>query len=230
MARNIKIKDIARLAGVSAGTVDRILHNRGNVSEESRAAVEKVLSEVDYRYNIHTSAISLRKKYRIIISTPTASIGEYWGAIQSGFEHALEEFRDIDITCRYFFYNQFDVYSCKSAFNSIIEESPDAVIIGPTFIDETKELCGHLDAAGIPYAFVDSMIDGTSPIATFTTDQHACGFMLGKQLRSMTPEGSSLAIFGTRRIGNQRASNTLIRRKGFMSMGGLDPGRKTAYE
>ena len=40
MARQAKIKDIARMAGVSAGTVDRILHNRGNVSESSRKAVE----------------------------------------------------------------------------------------------------------------------------------------------------------------------------------------------
>ena len=52
MAKQVKIKDIAKMAGVSAGTVDRILHNRGKVSKASREAVEKVLSEVDYKYNI----------------------------------------------------------------------------------------------------------------------------------------------------------------------------------
>ena len=66
MAKQVKIKDIAQLAGVSAGTVDRILHNRGNVSEKSREAVEKVLAEVGYKYNIHASAISFRKEFRII--------------------------------------------------------------------------------------------------------------------------------------------------------------------
>ena len=60
MAKQVKIKDIAQMAGVSAGTVDRILHNRGNVSRESREAVERVLAEVDYKYNIHSSAISLK--------------------------------------------------------------------------------------------------------------------------------------------------------------------------
>ena len=55
MAKQLTITDIAKLAGVSAGTVDRILHRRGKVSERSRAAVEKVLAESGYRNNIHGS-------------------------------------------------------------------------------------------------------------------------------------------------------------------------------
>lgn len=41
--QNYTIKDIARMAGVSAGTVDRVLHNRGDVSPQSKAKVQKVL-------------------------------------------------------------------------------------------------------------------------------------------------------------------------------------------
>ncbi|MGM9736568.1 MAG: LacI family DNA-binding transcriptional regulator [Candidatus Cryptobacteroides sp.] len=233
MAKQIKIKDIAKMAGVSAGTVDRILHNRGNVSQASRAAVEKVLEKVDYKYNIHTSAISLRKEYKIVISIPTAGTGEYWGAVQNGFEHALEEYRDIKIICRFSFYNQFDIYSCRSAFEGIPDENPDAVIIGPTFKEETIALCTILDRKGIPYIFVDSRIDGTNPIATYTTDQYACGYLLGKILKALAPEGSEIAIFGTRRIGNRRANNSQERRKGFIaymdSIGQADNIKETFF-
>ena len=44
--QNYTIKDIARMAGVSAGTVDRVLHNRGDVSSKSKAKVQKVLDEI----------------------------------------------------------------------------------------------------------------------------------------------------------------------------------------
>lgn len=216
MARQVKIKDIAQMAGVSAGTVDRILHNRGNVSEKSRKAVEKVLAEVGYKYNIHTSAISFRKIVQIVITIPTATMGEYWGTIKDGIEHALEEFSDISIDCRYFFYNQFDVYSCRQAFERITDEKPDAVIIGQTFAEETQALCSKLDGSGIPYVFVDSVAENTNPIETFTTDQQACGYLLGRLLDTMTPPDSSLAIFNTVSIGDSESSNSLARRKGFM--------------
>lgn len=216
MAKQVKIKDIAELAGVSAGTVDRILHNRGNVSAKSREAVEKVLAEVGYKYNIHTSAISFRKVVRIAITIPTAAIGEYWGTIKDGIEHALEEYSDISIDCIYSFYNQFDVFSCREAFSRIEESNPDAVIIGQTFAEETQALCSRLDSQKIPYVFVDSVAECTNPVETFTTDQHSCGYLQGRLLHMITPPGSSLAIFNTLSIGDSESSNSQARRQGFI--------------
>ncbi|MCM1501862.1 MAG: LacI family DNA-binding transcriptional regulator [Bacteroidales bacterium] len=216
MAKQVKIKDIASMAGVSAGTVDRILHNRGNVSQASREAVERVLKEVGYKSNIHTSAVSLRREYNIVITTPMASPGEYWESIQRGIDHAIQEYSDISIICKNLNYNQFDIYSCRAAYGTIVEQNPDAVIIGATFITETQELCRELDSSGIPYVFIDSDIEGTNPIATFTTDQYTCGFLTGKLLSSMIPEGSEIALFGMKRIGNRHSSNSTERRKGFI--------------
>ena len=48
----IRIKDIAERSGVSVGTVDRVLHNRPNVSGKARAKVEAVLKEINYQPNI----------------------------------------------------------------------------------------------------------------------------------------------------------------------------------
>ena len=45
------IKDIAHLAGVSKGTVDRVLHKRGKVSKKSYQRVEKVLMDTEFAYS-----------------------------------------------------------------------------------------------------------------------------------------------------------------------------------
>ena len=215
MAKQVKIKDIAEKAGVSRGTVDRILHNRGNVSESSRKAVESVLAENNYRFNIHTSAVSLKKGFRLVISTPEAAPGEYWDTVGKGISHALDEYSDISIECTYVYYNQFDIFSCRKAFDTVADSHADAVIIGATFASETKILCGLLDKAGIPYAFIDSVIEKTNPVATYSSDQNACGRMIGRLLDLFTPEGAELAIFSSRRIGNERANNSMRRMAGM---------------
>ena len=43
MSEKIRIKDIAERAGVSVGTVDRVLHSRPNVSPSAKAKVDAVL-------------------------------------------------------------------------------------------------------------------------------------------------------------------------------------------
>ena len=49
---NIRIVDIAKMAGVSVGTVDRVIHNRGRVSEENRKKVQAILEMVHYQPNL----------------------------------------------------------------------------------------------------------------------------------------------------------------------------------
>ena len=68
--QNYTIKDIARMAGVSAGTVDRVLHNRGDVSEKSKEKVQKVLDEINYQPNVFAIGLAAKKKYVITCMIP----------------------------------------------------------------------------------------------------------------------------------------------------------------
>ena len=45
----VRIVDIARMAGVSVATVDRVIHNRGKVSEENLARINEVLRSEERR-------------------------------------------------------------------------------------------------------------------------------------------------------------------------------------
>ena len=63
-SNNIRIKDIAERAGVSVGTVDRVLHNRPNVSKKALEKVNKALEEMDYQPNMYASALAYNKSYK----------------------------------------------------------------------------------------------------------------------------------------------------------------------
>ena len=43
------IKEIAALAGVSRGTVDRVLNDRGAVNPETAEKIRKIAKELDYK-------------------------------------------------------------------------------------------------------------------------------------------------------------------------------------
>lgn len=70
MNKNYRIKDIAELSGVSTGTVDRILHERGKVSEDSTEKGGENLKEIDYQPNLIARSLALKKKYHFICLDP----------------------------------------------------------------------------------------------------------------------------------------------------------------
>ena len=62
MSERTRIKDIAKLAGVSVGTVDRVIHSRSGVSESSKKRVKEILKQLDYQPNMYASALASNKK------------------------------------------------------------------------------------------------------------------------------------------------------------------------
>ena len=65
-SERIRIKDIAKMADVSVGTVDRVIHGRSGVSEASRKRVEEILKQLDYQPNMYASALASNKKYTFL--------------------------------------------------------------------------------------------------------------------------------------------------------------------
>ena len=66
----VRIKDIAERAGVSVGTVDRVIHGRTNVSKASLLKVQKVLDEINYVPNHYASALASNKTYNFAAILP----------------------------------------------------------------------------------------------------------------------------------------------------------------
>ncbi len=85
----VRIKDIAKMADVSVGTVDRVIHGRSGVSESSRKRVEEILKQLDYQPNMYASALASNKKYAFACLLPQHEKGEYWTDVETGIHNAV---------------------------------------------------------------------------------------------------------------------------------------------
>lgn len=72
------ISDVAEAAGVTIGTVDRVLHERGEVSEKTKEKVLRAVRELGYKTNVYASMLARNESHRIAVIMPMYSAGEFW--------------------------------------------------------------------------------------------------------------------------------------------------------
>ena len=161
MTKNpIKITDIAQLANVSTGTVDRVLHNREGVSKKTREKVLKIIDELGYKTNI--IAKTLASKKQLIFSTliPVEDkYSSYWQRPLIGIKKAEKEFAAYGVVIKNYFYKINDRETFKEQANLILNELPKAVVIAPVFQKEALEFVAQLKKVAIPFIFLDSNLE-----------------------------------------------------------------------
>lgn len=132
LPERIRIKDIARLADVSVGTVDRVIHGRSGVSEASKKRVEEILKQLDYQPNMYASALASNKKYTFICLLPQHLEGEYWTAVELGIHEAIATYSDFNTSVKINYYDPYDYHSFVDASEAILTQQPDGVMVAPT--------------------------------------------------------------------------------------------------
>ncbi|MFA6581859.1 MAG: LacI family DNA-binding transcriptional regulator [Paludibacter sp.] len=211
----IRIKDIAILAGVSEGTVDRVLHERGDVSAKSLEAVNKVLDEIDYTPNLLARSLASKKQYRFVCLFPAHQNADYWHSVDNGFTQAAREFTHYNVHIEKRYFNQYDVFSFVEVSNAVFEQKPDAVFIAPIFRNETLELCEKLTREDIPFSFIDSLIEEVNFLTYYGQNSFQSGYIAAKLSLSSLSDHAQVLIVRTQRKGAV-SNQTLNRYNGFM--------------
>ncbi len=213
---NLRIKDIARMAGVSEGTVDRVLHKRGDVSIKSLEAVTKVLDEFNYTPNILARSLASKKIFRFIYLIPQNQPGDYWSTVEKGFEMAMPEFSGYNVSFEKACFDQFDVNSFNDVAAKLLQNLPDAVFIAPIFKDETLLLTNQLSEFGVQFSFIDSMIEEADFLTYYGQNSTLSGYIAAKFLVEQLNTNDSILVIRTKRKGSV-SNQTRNRYNGFMN-------------
>src|SRR5690349_11560589 len=132
----IRIKDIAEKAGVSPGTVDRVLHNRGRVSEEARIKVLSIVKELNYEPNLSARALGSNRTYRLAALIPDPGVDFYWDAPRRGIEKAEKELKQYGIVVEQYIFNPYNVNSFLEKAFAVGRANPDGILVAPIYYRE----------------------------------------------------------------------------------------------
>jgi len=215
--RKIRIKDIAKIAGVSIGTVDRVIHSRGEVAEKTRVKVQNILKETNYSPNVMAQVLKSRKRYHLVSLLPSPSEDNpFWKKHPQGMFRAVEELDPFPVTLSEVTFDMQSEEDFQKKTGLVLDLNPDGVLLAPIFKSESVAFCSNLNKKSIPFVFVDGYIEDTGFLAYIGEEIFQSGRVAGQLVDMITPEKSDILVVTIAR-NIQNVHHLTHRTEGFLS-------------
>jgi LacI family transcriptional regulator len=157
------LKEIAKELGVSRGTLDRVIHNRGGIGSETTDRVQTYLQSIGYKPNRVGRSLARMKEMLLYVSFHDTK-NEFFKEIQAGLKAAENEIADFG------FKVQFEDVSKSSAsqikcIREAMRNGMSGLALSPYEPDAAFE------------ELVDEIVKSGVPVVTFNNDVVNCGRM-----------------------------------------------------
>jgi len=225
----IRIKDIAEQAGVSVGTVDRVLHNRGDVAKETKMKILEIAKVNNYQPNLIARALISKKEcvFTALLPTPTEE-DIFWERPLIGINDAALELDQFHVKVEKFFFEHYNEQDFIKQTEDILKLEPSGVVFPPIFKKESLEFIQKLDKKGIPYVFLESKIKESNYLAYVGSDGYHSGRVAANVVDFSIPEeGDILIVNLAKNLENVHHLNK--RTQGFLSYF-MDHGRNSGLK
>jgi len=157
----VTIKNIAQLAGVSRGTVDRVLNNRKGVKPDVRNRVLSIAAKLKYEPNIAAKALAYNNrpvKFGIIM--PPREIA-FFNEIKNGIHSAENELKDLGISLEYRYVSNQESSEAATTIDEFVKSGISGIMFSG--MDDIK-IRNQIDNA----------VDEGIPVVTFNSDVTRC--------------------------------------------------------
>lgn len=179
------IKEIAEKSGISIGTVDRVVHQREGVSEETRKRVQAIIDQEGYRPNTYARNLKLGRHYHLAILIPEyATESHYWDLVGDGINKAGKELESFNVTLDLHHFRREDRSGFLSVFQEMMSSQPQGILLPPSD-SEVMEKIKNLEGLP-PICLIDSAYPGFPAISTIAQNAYDGGYTAGKITRLLT--------------------------------------------
>jgi len=195
MEQHITIKDIAAHTGVSPGTVDRVIHNRGNVSAKVSERIMAAMKELGYQPNIAARTLANRHKpLRVVALLPDYTKDLYWVQPKEGVERAVADAAHYGVVVRYCFFSQFDAEDFVKKSQDILSDEPDALLLAPIFLAESQHLLVEAGHRNICSVLINTQIEHKAALSYIGQDSYQSGVLAGRLLNFGLNDGDEALV------------------------------------
>ncbi|UGU14358.1 substrate-binding domain-containing protein [Sinomicrobium kalidii] len=225
LKKKYTIADIASMAGVSKGTVDRVIHKRGKVSKKAHEKITRILKEIDYQPNLVARNLKKNKTYRLLVLIPDPEKDSYWAPCVEGINTASREFQAFGVMIEVFFFDPSSTRSFTSRSKEVLRNKPDGVVFVPLFYQEALTFTEYCEKNNITLATFNSSVNSNSARSFIGQDLHKSGRVAGKLMHMLVPGKGHLAVVHMDEV-YKNAIHMQEKEKGFRDyFDGADPGR-----
>lgn len=209
------VKEIARRANVSIGTVDRVIHNRVGVSKKTKDKINAIIAELDYQPNIFARRLASKKVLRFVVLIPRSSEEtDYWDGPLEGIRQAESEIKPYGIEVDLQLYDLNQKQSFTRQVNDLLLQEFDGVLLAPVFTEESIEFLKVLKERQIPYVFINSDIPEYAGLSYFGPNLFQSGYLAAHLMKYLVNKSGSILIVNiSREIDNHH--HLLRKEEGF---------------
>lgn len=176
----MNLKDIAKLAGVSAVTVSNVINgNHNKVSKDTIARIEKIIEENNYKPNATARSLAMKKSKIIGVIIPYLGVNDKFDSspYYSHLLGALERY----IRNKGYYMMTRSTGTCGESVALFQTWNIDGLIFLGPYDNEENEIFQKLD---VPMVFIDSYT-AKEDIANVGVDDYRGGYLSGKYLTGM---------------------------------------------
>lgn len=192
MTPSSRIKDIAKLAGVSIGTVDRVLHGRGNVSVDAQKKVEAALAQLNYKPNTLASSLRTGKKVKITVLIPENEGDEYWQKVEAGVRQETKNWGPFNPEIQIRHFDIIDHKGFIDVLTHTLNEGPSGLIVAPVHYNECLQVLSG--SSKLPIVLFNSNIPEISPISFIGQNLAMSGRTAASLMHTLNPNGGLMAV------------------------------------
>lgn len=222
MAHPFSVREIARQAGVSDATVDRVLHDRPGVRQGTVGQVRQAVRDLEAQ-RLQLELTGRRFMIDVVADAPA----RFTSSVKQALESVLPLLRPAVFRARFHLHEKWNAEECVAELDRIAKRGSHGVILKAPDMPSITAAADRLTQAGIPVVTLVTDLPASRRTAYVGMDNRSAGATAAYLIHQwMGTQPGTVAVT----VSNDSFRGEEEREMGFRAaMRAMDPGRNVLY-